>query len=174
VTVNGNAAKVDNGQYSARVMLDEGDNEIKVVAKDKAGNTSEEIVNVDVKFTAPVITDLKPAEDVTLKKGESVKIEFTSEADLDATFVFHMPLTNNAQTTNATELPMREVSPGNYVGYYTATKDLVADGAVIEVKAIDSYGNETRKTTHGKLFINVKKTKNKVNLRRYFGALRQR
>ncbi|RSD29097.1 S8 family peptidase [Mesobacillus subterraneus] len=156
VTVNGTAAKVEGGKYSARVMLDEGDNEIKVVAKDKAGNTSEQAINVDVKFTAPVISDLKPAEDVTLKKGESVKIEFTSEADLDATFVLHMPLTN-VQTTNATELPLREVSPGYYVGYYTATKDMVADGAVIEVKAVDSYGNETRKTADGKLFINVKK-----------------
>ncbi|GAM14508.1 S8 family peptidase [Mesobacillus selenatarsenatis] len=157
VTVNGTAAKVEDGKYSARVMLDEGVNEIKVVANDKAGNTSEEIVTVDVKFTAPVISELKPAEDVTLKKGESVKIEFTSEEDLDATFVLHMPLTNNAQTTNATELPMRELSPGYYVGYYTATKDFVADGAVIEVKAVDSYGNETRKTADGKLFINVKK-----------------
>jgi bacillopeptidase F len=159
VTVNGTAAKVEDGKYSARVMLDEGVNEIKVVANDKAGNTSEEIVNIDVKFTAPVISDLKPAEDVTLKKGESVKIEFTSEADLDATFVLHMPLTNIAQVSNATELPMREVSPGYYVGYYTATKDMVADGAVIEVKGVDSYGNEARKTADGKLFINVKKKK---------------
>ncbi|MBT2682437.1 S8 family peptidase [Bacillus sp. ISL-37] len=159
VTVNGTPAKLEDGKYSARVMLDEGVNEIRVVANDKAGNTSEEIVSVDVKFTAPVISELKPAEDVTLKKGESVKIEFTSEEDLDATFVLHMPLTNIAQTANATELPMREVSPGYYVGYYTATKDMVADGAGIEVKAVDSYGNETRKTADGKLFINVKKKK---------------
>ncbi len=92
-----------------------------------------------------------------MKKGESVKIEFTSEADLDATFVIHMPLTSNSQTTNATELPMSEVSPGYYVGYYTATKDVVADRAIVEVKAVDSYGNETRKTADGKLIINVKK-----------------
>lgn len=29
--------------------------------------------------------------------------------------------------------------------YYIATKDVVADGAIIKVKAIDSYGNESRK-----------------------------
>ena len=52
-----------------------------------------------------------------------------------------------------------EVSPEHYVGYYTATKDMVADGAVIEVKAVDSFGNETRKAAQGKLFINVKKKK---------------
>jgi len=157
VTVNGSAATVENGTYSARVMLDEGMNEIKVIAKDKAGNVTEESVTVDVKYTAPVISDLKPDQDQTLKKGESVKIEFTSEADLDATFAIHMPLTSNSQTTNATELPMSEVSPGYYVGYYTATKDVVADGAIVEVKAVDSYGNETRKTADGKLIINVKK-----------------
>ena len=156
VTVNGTAAKVADGTYSARVMLDEGINEIKVVATDKAGNSSEKSVNIDVKFTAPVISGLKPDVDKTLKKGESVKIEFTSEEDLDATFVIHMPLTSNA-VTNATELPMREVSPGYYVGYYTATKDVVADGATIEVKVVDAYGNETRKTADGKLIINVKK-----------------
>jgi bacillopeptidase F len=156
VTVNGTAAKVADGTYSARVMVNEGVNELKVVATDKAGNTSEKSVNVDVKFTAPVISGLKPDVDKTLKKGESVKIEFTSEEDLDATFVIHMPLTSNA-VTNATELPMREVSPGYYVGYYTATKDVVADGATIEVKVVDAYGNETRKTADGKLIINVKK-----------------
>jgi bacillopeptidase F len=156
VTVKGTAAKVADGTYSARVMLDEGINEIKVVATDKTGNSSEKSVNVDVKFTAPVISGLKPDVDKTLKKGESVKIEFTSEEDLDATFVIHMPLTSNA-VTNATELPMREVSPGYYVGYYTATKDVVADGATIEVKVVDAYGNETRKTAYGKLIINVKK-----------------
>ncbi|WP_158651537.1 hypothetical protein [Mesobacillus jeotgali] len=43
------------------------------------------------------------------------------------------------------------------MGYYTATKDLVADGAVNEVKVVDSYGNETRETADGKLFINVNK-----------------
>ncbi len=157
VTVNGSAATVENGTYSARIMLDEGINEIKVIAKDKAGNVTEESVNIDVKYTAPVISDLKPDQDQTLKKGESVKIEFTSEANLDATFAIHMPLTSNSQTTNATELPMSEVLPGYYVGYYTATKDVVADGAIVEVKAVDSYGNETRKTADGKLIINVKK-----------------
>jgi bacillopeptidase F len=157
VIVNGTNAKVENGKYSARILLEEGINEIKVVAEDKAGNLVEKSVSVDVKYTAPVITDLKPAEDKTLKKGESVKIEFTSEPGLTTTFAIHMPLTDKSKISNATELPMSEVSPGYYVGYYTATKDTVADGAVIEVKALDSYGNESRKLADGKLFINVKK-----------------
>jgi len=162
VIVDGTTAKVENGKYSARIMLDEGKNDIKVVAKDKAGNTTEKSVKVDVKYTAPLIKNVNPAVDKELKKGESVKIEFTSEPGLKASFFIHMPLTQTktAQLSNATELPMMEVSPGYYVGYYTATKDMVADGAVIEVKAVDSYGNESRQTADGKLYINVKK-KNK-------------
>ena len=80
---------------------------------------------------------------------------------LTTSFAIKMPLTDlsTSQVQNATELPMTEVSPGHYVGYYTATKEMVADGAVIEVKAKDSFGNETRQTADGKLFINSKKKK---------------
>ncbi|MED4206237.1 S8 family serine peptidase [Neobacillus mesonae] len=161
VMVNGTKAKVEDGSYSARVILDEGINQIKVTSKDEAGNTTEKAVKVDVKYTAPVIENVKPAEDKELKKGESVKIEFTSEPGLKATFAIHMPLTQTkaGQLSNATELPMMEVSPGSYVGYYTATKDMKAAGAVIEVKVVDSYGNEARKTADGKLYINEKKKK---------------
>ncbi len=45
-----------------------------------------------VKYTAPVITDVKPAEDMELKKGKSVKIEFTSEPGLTTSFAIKMPL----------------------------------------------------------------------------------
>ncbi|MEH7353506.1 S8 family serine peptidase [Neobacillus drentensis] len=148
VLVNGTTAKVENGTYSARIILDEGINQIKVLAKDRAGNTTEKSVKVDVKYTAPLIKNVKPSEDKELKKGESVKIEFTSEPGLKASFV-----------AIATEVPMMEVSPGYYVGYYTATKDRIVAGAIIEVKAVDSYGNESRQTADGKLYINVKKEK---------------
>ncbi len=159
VLVNGTTAKVENGTYSARIILDEGINQIKVLAKDKAGNTAEKSVKVDVKYTAPLIQNVKPEVDKVLKKGESVKIEFTSEPGLKASFFIHMPLTQTKtlQVANATDIPMMEVSPGYYVGYYTATKDMVASGATIEVKAVDSYGNESRQTANGKLYINVKK-----------------
>jgi bacillopeptidase F len=92
-----------------------------------------------------------------LNAGESVKIEFNSEADLDATFVIHMPLVNpmSNSISSATELPMREVEEGYYVGYYTATSNVVAAGAEIEVIARDDFGNETRKKAEGKLYINV-------------------
>ncbi|KON88130.1 peptidase S8 [Sporosarcina globispora] len=161
VKVNGQKAKINAGKYSHRVLLSEGENTITVIAKDKAGNSLKKSVVVDAKFTAPSVENLQPAKDQILKSGESVKIEFDSEAGLKAVFAIRMPLTNAINATNnlanTTELPMMETSPGHYVGYYTATSNVKAPGAEVEIKVTDAYGNETRKTAAGKLFINAKK-----------------
>lgn len=156
VEVNGQKAAVTDGSYSKRILLDNGANEIEVVANDLAGNTSTESVTIQVKYNAPEIENLTPTEDVTIEAGESVKVEFDSESGLRPTFFIHMPLTNaKAGTANATELPMMETSDGHYVGYWTATKKAYAEGAVIEVKVVDNFKNETRQQAEGKLFINV-------------------
>ncbi|GAB3047514.1 bacillopeptidase F [Virgibacillus ainsalahensis] len=153
VEVNGQEADVTDGTYSKRILLDNGENEIEVVTQDLAGNSTSESITIDVKYAAAEIENLTPTEDVSINAGESVKIEFESEPGLDATFMIHMPLTNT--TENATELPMRETDDGSYVGYWTATNSVNAEGAVIEVKTVDDYGNETRKQAEGKLFINA-------------------
>jgi bacillopeptidase F len=157
VKVNGQKAKIDAGKYSYRLLLDEGINVINVQAQDKAGNKIKKSVSIDVKYTAPAISNLLPATDKQIKSGESVKIEFDSEPGLDASFVIHMPLTNAGGVNNATELPMKETSAGHYVGYYTATSNMKAAGAVIEVIASDDYGNVTTQRAAGKLYINTKK-----------------
>ncbi|PAV27736.1 hypothetical protein CIL05_20545, partial [Virgibacillus profundi] len=153
VEVNGREAAVTDGSYSKRILLDEGENTIEVVSADLAGNISEESVTIDVDFTQPEIENLTPTEDVYINAGESVKFEFDSEPGLRATYFIHMPLTNTV--ANATELPMMETSEGHYVGYWTATSNAFAEGAVIEVKIVDDFGNETREQAEGKLFINV-------------------
>lgn len=157
VTVNGTKASVQGNEYSARILLDEGENVITVVARDRAGNETVQEIKVYADFTAPVIETVKPEEDQYVRTGEWVKIEFTSESGLRATFSIYLPLfgVNKAQTTSVNELPMMEVEPGRYVGYYTATDNVKVSGAIVEVKAIDSFGNETRKQATGKLFINV-------------------
>ena len=164
VKVNGQNAAVVNGKYSKRILLDTGANKITVVARDKANNSISKTVTVTAKYVAPVIENVLPNQDVNLKIGKSVKIEFDSEPGLKSTFVIHMPLTDvGAKIQNATELPMMEQSDGHYVGYWTAPKGTVAKGAVIEVKAVDSFKNETRKTAAGKLNINVAPSKPVVN-----------
>src|SRR5699024_154507 len=132
-------------------------NTIEVLAMDAAENATKKSVTIAAKFDAPEIDNLKPDKDQHIEAGESVKVEFESEPGLDATFVIHMPLTNTkgAKVQNATELPIRETSPGHYKGYWTATKNAYAEGAVIEVIVIDSFDNETREKAEGKLFINV-------------------
>ena len=153
VTVNGSNATISNGKYSKRIILDNGINEITVVATDKAGNSVSKTVTVTADYDAPIISNLKPATDITITTGRTVKIEFDSEPGLKPTFVIHMPLTNIVN--NATELPMMEQGSGHYVGYWTVPADTVANGAVIEVIAIDDFNNETRQKAAGKLYINV-------------------
>ena len=158
VEVNGQKTNVDDdGSFSKRILLDNGENVIEVSAYDEAGNVTTKTVTVEAKYEVPIIENLTPASDVDLQAGESVMIEFDSEPGLRATFVIHMPLTNHfgVQLTNATELPMMEVSPGHYVGYYTATNNVVAEGAVIEVITKDSFGNEAREKATGQLNINI-------------------
>lgn len=158
VTVNGQKAAVsENGTYSKRILLDDGVNTITVIATDAAGNVESQTVSITAKYTAPEITNLTPTEDVYLVTGKSVKFEFDSEPGLTASYVIHMPLTNvnDKEVTNATELPMREESPGHYVGYWTVPLGVTADGARVEVKVVDGFGNERRKLANGKLFINI-------------------
>lgn len=153
IMVNDAPATVSNGKYSKRMILDNGTNEITVTAIDKAGNSVSKTVTVTADFEAPQISNLKPVNDIYIATGRTVKIEFDSEPGLKPTFVIHMPLTNDVN--NATELPMREQGNGHYVGYWTVPADTVADGAVIEVIAIDSFHNETRQRAAGKLYVNV-------------------
>ncbi|MFJ8065734.1 S8 family serine peptidase [Psychrobacillus sp. NPDC096426] len=156
VKVNGQNATVVDGKYSKRILLENGANEIKVVAKDKANNSISKKITVTAQYDSPAIENVKPAEDLYLATGKSVKIEFDSAPGLKATFVIHMPLTNvGGQVQNATELPMMEQANGHYVGYWTVPAETVANGAVLEVKVVDSFNNETRQTAAGKLYINV-------------------
>ncbi len=155
VKINGQNATVVEGKYSKRILLENGENEIKVVAKDKANNSVSKKVTVTAQYDAPVIENVTPTEDLYLTTGKSVKIEFDSTPGLKATFVIHMPLTNVGNVQNATELPMMEQANGHYVGYWTVPAETVANGAVLEVKVVDSFNNETRQKAAGKLYINV-------------------
>ena len=42
---------------------------------------------------------------------------------------------------------------GQYVAYWTVPSGVIAEGAVIEVIAVDNFGNETRAQATGKLYI---------------------
>nr|WP_026688305.1 S8 family serine peptidase [Alteribacter aurantiacus] len=155
VNINGQRADIDGeGNFNHRLLLDEGANDIRVVAIDKAGNRTVENMTIYANFGDYEITNLKPDEDRDLAPGQTVEISFNAEEGLDASFVILMPLTNLG-VQNATELPIREQSPGYYVGYYTATSNVEAPGAEVEVIVRDDFGNEVRERAAGKLNINV-------------------
>lgn len=156
VHVDGLEAAIVEGKYSKRILLDNGVNEITVIATDSANNQVSKTVTVTTQYNAPTIENLTPNEDLHLVTGKSVKIEFDSEPGHKASFVIHMPLTDvDNHIANATELPITETSLGHYVGYWTVPLGVVANGAVIEVKVVDGFKNEGRKEAEGKLFINI-------------------
>lgn len=174
VKVNNKKAAIDeNGNWSVRIMLDEGTNQLNVVAADKAGNKVTNNISIDAKFGIQQITNLKPDKEATLKAGESVKIEFNCEPGLKkAVFMLHAPLVNNSKAAaeflgitkgdSVIEFPMMEDEDengngtGHYVGYWTATSNIVMSGAQVEVKVTDWYGSVISKMASGKLYINVK------------------
>ncbi|MGP4062849.1 S8 family serine peptidase [Halobacillus sp. H74] len=156
VLVNGQEADVsEDGTFSKRLIVNEGENIIEVEALDEAGNNMIEELTIEADYSAPEITALNPEQDQSLQSGESVMIEFDSEPGLDATFYIKMPLTNfSIFSDQATELPMMEMGEGHYVGYWTATSNLEVEGAEIVVKAEDAFGNVAEEAAEGKLYIN--------------------
>ncbi|MCB7372957.1 hypothetical protein LI003_23980, partial [Bacteroides caccae] len=60
VKVNVKKATVADGSYSARILLENGRNEIKVIATDLAGNKTTKKTVIDVNFDKPVISGLIP------------------------------------------------------------------------------------------------------------------
>ncbi|MDP3722364.1 MAG: Ig-like domain-containing protein [Candidatus Omnitrophota bacterium] len=61
VSVNGVAATVrEDGTWSANITLTEGQNTIRVSAKDQAGNSGEDSITVTLDTAAPVVTITSP------------------------------------------------------------------------------------------------------------------
>ncbi|MEE6451686.1 S8 family serine peptidase [Gottfriedia acidiceleris] len=169
VDVNGTRADIDsNGNWIVKLMSKEGQNGINVVARDKAGNETVKSVTVNVKYSIKGITNLKPDQDLKLKSGDAVKVEFDSEVGLKkAAFRIISPIGNvnktmSIQTANdsAIELPMKEVvdkdgkGTGHYVGQWIVQKDIVLNGGQIEVTVQDNNGNQMTMMTKGRLYVN--------------------
>ncbi|MBO1911382.1 hypothetical protein J4G37_42160, partial [Microvirga sp. 3-52] len=113
VEVNGSKVAVNEGNYSKRILLDAGANEITVVAYDLAGNTETKSVTVTAKWNAPTIENLQPSANQTVNPGDEVDISFTSDAEGGtASFTVQIPAQLNLQSS--TSLPIEEVSPGVY------------------------------------------------------------
>ncbi len=69
VTVNGTAATVSGGNFSASVTLTEGNNTITATATDPAGNSASASVTVSLDTVPPVITISFPANGQVIGSG---------------------------------------------------------------------------------------------------------
>jgi hypothetical protein len=58
------------------------------------------------------------------------------------------------EMTEAIDLPMREVAPGYYVGYYTVTSNLISPASRVEFKAVQA-GHEYRIVAPWQIWINA-------------------
>src|SRR5699024_187387 len=71
VEVNGQKADVtDDGHYSKRIMLENGEHDIDVTAMYNTGEAITNSVTIQVKYNAPIIENVTPTEDVYLETGE--------------------------------------------------------------------------------------------------------
>jgi bacillopeptidase F len=150
VTINGQKANVtEDGSYSLRLLINSGENKFTVTAKDRAGNETSKEVTIYAKFNPPAITNLNPAQDVVIKTGDKLTVELDSETGISGFILVHLPSLYDIQ------VPLTEQGNGHYVGTWTASKDKI-NGAVIEVVMKDAYGNESRQTAAGKVYVNVR------------------
>ena len=167
VDINGTKADIDeNGNWTAKIMSEEGENVLNVIARDKAGNETVKSITVNVKYSVIGITNLKPDQDLKLNSGDVVKVEFDSEPGLKkAAFRIISPIGDNqTAAVSENEIPMAEEldkdgkGTGHYVGQWIVPNDIVLNGGQIEVIVEDNSGNEMTAMAGGKLYINCKLT----------------
>ncbi|USK33342.1 S8 family serine peptidase [Bacillus sp. F19] len=153
VTINGQKANVtEDGSYSLDVLLNNGENKFTVAAKDRAGNETNKEVTVYAKFNPPAIENLKPDQNVVIKRGKTLTVELDSEPGISGFFSLSVPSAYASATAASVEIPLTEQGKGHYVGIWKAPKNTI-NGAVIEVVMRDAYGNESRRTAAGKVYV---------------------
>ena len=161
VAVNGGRAIVKDGNYTKQIILEDGENEIAVIAYDKAGNTKTKAITITADHTAPVIEKLQPSTDLSVKPGDQVKVSFQSDTEGgNASFTIQHPSQNGLQSS--TKLAMDEVTPGNYEATWIAP-DKSIEGAVVVVELTDIAGNSTTQEAVGKLTIVPEKAAGSVD-----------
>jgi subtilisin family serine protease len=133
---------------------------VEVEFSDKAGNKVTALAEGKVNITAePSINNLEPSEDVTLAGGEELTVSFYSKEGGKANFRLVFP---GLYTIMNTKNNMNEVSPGYYVGTWTAPYNTKVSGLVVEVNYTDAAGKTITATAAGKVNIAESKSEESV------------
>src|SRR5699024_8702426 len=128
VRVNDKDVADDDGAFETDVTLDEGENDITVAAKDKAGNTSTETITVVYEKETPMIDQIEPTTDQTVFSGDAVTVSFESNVENgDASFQVSIPAAKQTNGSGA-EQSMEEVEQGVYEGTWNVPKRQHGEG----------------------------------------------
>lgn len=152
VIVNDQEAELDEeGRFQIRLLADEGENLIRTVAIDRAGNETVDERTVHVNTQAPMFFNVQPEEDVHLSVGESVYVSFESSSyGGQASFMITVPLQVDLASNR---IAMEEVSDGFYAGEWTAPEGLQLQGGIIEIELIDQAGNRATTQAEGRVYV---------------------
>ncbi|MBX5476836.1 MAG: S8 family serine peptidase [Clostridia bacterium] len=152
------AALSEDGAFQAEVIGQEGANTITLTATDLAGNETTVARTVYIDTVAPVITNVQPDTDHTLRAGDHLAVSFDSEPGL-ALAAFQVvagtpaPGASGGKASGSALLPgemaMHETSPGHYEAVWTVPQGFAAPRAYVRVRAVDAAGNEAVATAPG-------------------------
>jgi len=141
----------ENGNFSKKIILDNGENVITVKAVDIAGNETVVQRVVAVNVDTPVISNIEPSNDVELRAGDTFEISFTAPEGGQGYFKIMFPL-DNGLSSHEIGIPMTEVD-GHYSGIWEVPEDLAAVGLQVMVIYIDEFGNRVSEIAEGRVTV---------------------
>jgi len=150
--INGEETTVNgDGSFDHRLMAEEGEFPISVVAIDYAGNMTAIERTVTVDFEGPAITNMMPAEDITLLEGDTLTVSFNSEPGGQA--YFRLGAAYNTLSDNHAGIPMIEEEPGLYVGTLVIPEGFAVTNGLVEFEFTDQAGNKVTDIAPGRVTV---------------------
>lgn len=148
--MNDEKVEVVDGTFQVEKIVRQGENLFTIKAYDLAGNVTEKSVRILVKSDLPFITDLQPAEDISLTPGETLTVSFRSEPGGKGAFRVVLPSGISLQTNTA--IAMEEVEEGYYVGTWVAPQAIINE-LIIEAEFTDKAGNTVTMAAEGNIHV---------------------
>jgi len=142
----------EDGSFYKKLVVDEGENIIRIEAVDLAGNRTAIERRVYVETETPVITNIEPSQDLELKAGDTLNISFNAPAGGEGYFRILVPAGTYMQNAQI-GIPMAETSEGYYEGTWTVPGEAYATRLQVEVIYISEHGLEVTKLAPGRVTV---------------------
>ena len=152
LTINGEEIEVDEeGNFNHRIIVNEGENLISIVATDFAGHVTTVERMVTVKLETPQITNMMPNEDIVLMTGDKMTVSFNAEPGGEGYFRLisqYNPLGNEVGL-----IPMKEIEPGLYAATITLPEGFKIQNGLVEFVFTDEAGNRVTAIAPGRVTV---------------------